>query len=98
VCRQSLALAGGWLGALNIWCLTFIPQCRSLRADALERGCISSLMHADVPAASAATTVKLLGRLYLALGVCATARSLILCNGIFHGWGTDDWDVPVASM
>lgn len=71
---QNLALAGAWLGVLNIFCLSYIQQCHRLRADERGHGVLSTLMHANVSRASAARITQINHRMTLALLFPTVAR------------------------
>lgn len=75
---QDLALAGAWLGVLNIFCLAYVPQCHRLRADEREHGVLSTLLRAKVSHASAARITRINHRMTLALAVLTVARTLQL--------------------
>jgi hypothetical protein len=81
---------------INLFNLAFVPQCRRVRADERENGCISTLLRTDVSQASAARIAKMSQRMQCVMGCMVVARLLQLFAGTFSMWETLYWDDQIA--
>jgi hypothetical protein len=97
---QALALAGGWMGVLDLCCIGFIRQNRAVREELREPdGRVAAILwraHAD-PFLSG-RKAKLAQQWVVVLGIHAAYRMLLLLNAVVRSWSTDYFVYTVAGL